>query len=167
MQNVAFFAIRVVKQRQARRTVRIIFNCRHLRGNALLLPAEINRAVLLLVPAATMPDGDFAVRVASTRALLGLDQRFFRRLLGDFALVEHGHKAPRCSVGVKAFQCHSALFSSTDTGPQSPANISLFRSLAGSQGSRPGLKIVGVLNHLLAGRQLYVSLLPIAAMPFG
>jgi len=58
------------------------------------LAAKIDHAVLLLVPAAAVPDGDLAVRVAPARALLRLDKRLFRRLLGDLALVEHGQKAP-------------------------------------------------------------------------
>src|SRR5712672_4613270 len=112
MQNVAFLAVRVMQERQTRRTVRVVFNGRNLRWDALLLTPEIDGAVLLLMAAAAMPDGNLAVRVASARALLRLDQRFFWRLLGDFALVEHSHEAPRCCVRIKAFQCHNALFSS-------------------------------------------------------
>ena len=95
MQDVALLAVGVVQQREARRAVRVVFDGRDLRRNALLFAAEIDRAILLLVPAAAMPDGDFAVRVASAGALLRFDQRLFRRLLGDLALIEHGQEAPR------------------------------------------------------------------------
>src|SRR5258706_5296083 len=98
MQNVALLAVSIVQERQTGRTVRVVFNRRNLRRNALFLTAEIDGAVLLLVAAAAMPDGDLAMGVASARALLRLDQRFFRGLLGDLPLVEHGHQAPRCSV---------------------------------------------------------------------
>src|SRR5882762_4841336 len=118
MQDVALLAVGIVQQRQARRAVRIVFDGRNPRRDSFFLTAEINRAVLFLVSAAAMPDRDFAMGVASAGAFLRLDQGLLRRLLGDLALVEHGHEAPRCCVRVKAFQCHNALFSSgTPRGP--------------------------------------------------
>ena len=119
MQDVALLAVGIVQQRQTRRTVRIILDGRDARRNSLLLAPEIDRAVLLLVPAAAMPDRDFAVGVASARALLRLDQRLLRRLLGDLALIEHGHEAPRRCIWIKAFQCHNVL-SSSGTPRRSP-----------------------------------------------
>ena len=107
MQDVALLAVRVVQEREARRAVRVVLDGRNLRRNALLLAAKIDRAVLLLVAAAAMPDGDLAVRVASARALLRLDERLLRRLLGDLALIEHGQEAPRRGVRIKCFQCHN------------------------------------------------------------
>ena len=71
----------------------IVFDRRDLRGDSGLLATEIHRAVFLLVPAAAVPRGHFAVRVASAGALLHFHQRFFRCLLGDLALIEHGQKA--------------------------------------------------------------------------
>src|ERR1700730_9037651 len=166
MQDVALLAVGVMQERQTRRAVRVIFNCRNLRRNAFLLTAEIDCAVLLLVTAAAMPDGDLTMRVASARALLRLDERFFRRLLGDFALIEHGHEAPRCCIWIKAFQCHNVLFSS-GTPRGFPLKFPIFGTSAEIPGLSPGLKIVRVLDHFFAGRQFYVSLFPVAAMPFG
>src|SRR5882724_10550417 len=139
MQNVAFLAVRVVQERQTGRAVRVVFNGRNLRRNPLLLTPEIDGAVLLLVAAAAMPDGDLAMRVASARALLRLDQRFFRRLLGDFALVEHGHEAPRCCVRIKTFQCHNALFSS-GTPRRFPLKFPISWRLSRNPGLEPRVK---------------------------
>ena len=93
LQNVALLAIRIMQQGNARRTVRVVFDRRHFRGNPGLLAPEIHVAVFLLVPAAAMPGGHFAVRISSAGALLHFHQRFFRCLLGDLALIEHGQKA--------------------------------------------------------------------------
>src|SRR5258707_15470052 len=138
MQKVALLAVSVMQERQPGRAVRVVFNRRDLRRNALFLTAEIDGAVLLLVAAAAMPDGDLAMGVASARALLRLDQRFFRRLLGDFALVEHGHEAPRCCVRIKTFQCHNALFSS-GTPRRFPLKFPIFWDFSRNPGARaPG-----------------------------
>src|ERR1700688_4334358 len=103
MQNVAFLSIGIVQQRQARRTVRVVLDCRDARGNALFLAPKIDGPVLLLVPSAAMTDRDLAVGVAPAGSLFRLDQRLFRRLLGDVALVEHRQEAPRCGVWIKTF----------------------------------------------------------------
>src|ERR1700678_491842 len=93
LQDVALLAVRVMQQRNARRTIGIVFDGRDLSRDSGLLPAEIHLPVLLRVAAAAVPGGDFAVRVASAGALLRFHQRLLRRLLGDLALIEHGQKA--------------------------------------------------------------------------
>src|ERR1700677_1306077 len=142
MQDVTLLAIGVVQKRQTRRAVRVIFNRSHARRNSLLLAAEIDGAILLLVSAAAVPHGDFAMRVAPASAILHRDQRFLRRLLGDLALIEHGQEAARCGVGPETFYRH-------DRSP--------FTRLRG----------LAVLNHFFAGSEFHVSFFPIAPVTGG
>src|SRR5260370_481609 len=86
MQDVALLAVSVVQERQTGRAVRVVFNRRDLRRNALFLTAEIDGAVMLLVAAAAMPDCDVAMGVASARALLRPSHRFFSPFLSSFSL---------------------------------------------------------------------------------
>src|SRR5215472_7538640 len=160
MQDVALLSIGVVQECQPRRAVRVVFDGGNARGNALLLAAKIDRAVLLLMPAAAVPDGDLAMRVAPASALARLDQRFLGRLFGDFALIEHGHKAPRGCVRIETFQRHK--FTLFQPAPQIPAH-----RFGKTCRRNRGLQIVRVLDHLLAGGELHVGLLPIAPVSFG
>jgi N-acetylglucosamine-6-phosphate deacetylase len=79
LQNVALLAVGVVHQRDARRAVGIVLDRRHLARHAILLALEIDRAQLLLVPAAVMADGQVARVAASARALARRQQRLVRR----------------------------------------------------------------------------------------
>ena len=117
VQDVTLLTIGVVQQRQACRAVGIVFDRRDSRGNAFFLAPEIHRAILLLVPSAAMPDGQLAVRIPPTGAFLWLKQCLFRRLLGDFALIQNGNKTPGTGIGIKAFQWHRSLPS---CGPRNP-----------------------------------------------
>src|SRR5215469_1994689 len=101
MQNVTLLPVGIVQQRNARRTVRVVFNRGNLRRDARLVATIVDHSILLLMPAASVPNRDFAVRVPPARSLLRLDQRLLRLLLGNFALVEHGQEAPRRCVGSK------------------------------------------------------------------
>src|ERR1019366_3180289 len=103
MQDVTLLSVGVVQQRQTCRAIWIVLDGRDARRNALLLAPEVHDAVLALVAAAAMPDGDLTVRVAPAGALPRFDQRLLRRLLGQLALVEHGDEASRRGIGVKAF----------------------------------------------------------------
>ena len=69
LQDVALLAIRVVHQRDAGRTVRIVLNGRHTSRNSVLVALEVDQAKLLLVPAAVMADGQVARIAASARTL--------------------------------------------------------------------------------------------------
>src|ERR1700688_2536589 len=107
MKNVTLFSVGLVREREPRRTVRVVLDGRHAGRDALLLAAKIDRAVLLFVPAAAVPYGDLAARVASARALFRLDEGLLGRLLGDLAFVEHRDKTPRCCIRIERFQCHN------------------------------------------------------------
>src|SRR6202790_3890757 len=101
-----------MQQRDIRAAIRVIFDGGNLCRYADFVAPEIDLAVLLLVPAAAMPDHDFAVIVAAAGALLRLKQRLFRLLLGDMALVQDGDKPPRRRIWIKAFQSHRCLLPS-------------------------------------------------------
>src|SRR6267142_823452 len=112
MQDVALVAIRVVQQRQIRAAVRVVLDGRYFRGHSELVAPEVHLPVLLLVSAAAVPDHDFAVIVAAARALLRFQQRLFRLLLGDVALVHDGDEPPRRRIWIKALQSHRCLLPS-------------------------------------------------------
>ena len=78
LQDVALLAVRVVHQRDARRTARIVLNGRHFARNSELLALEVDQAQLLLVPAAMVADGQVARVAASARALADRQQRLVR-----------------------------------------------------------------------------------------
>src|ERR1700686_1802910 len=59
--------------------------------------------------AAAVPTQDFAVIVAAASALLWLQQRLLRLLLGDVALIHDGNKPSRRRIWIKAFQSHRCL----------------------------------------------------------
>src|SRR6266576_47733 len=112
MEDVALLAIGVVQQRQIGAAVRVVFNGRHFRGHAELFAPEVHLAVGLLVAAAAVPDHNFALVVAPARTLLGLEQRLFRLLFGNVALVHDGDEPPRRRIWIKAFQSHRCLLPS-------------------------------------------------------
>ena len=53
-QNVAQFAVAIFDERNARRTIRIVFDADHLRGDVTLPTFEIDLAIFLLMTAADM-----------------------------------------------------------------------------------------------------------------
>ena len=69
LKDVTLLAIRVAQQRDARRTVRIVFDRSDRRRDSLLVALEIDQAQLALVASATKPTRDIARVAASTGAL--------------------------------------------------------------------------------------------------
>jgi hypothetical protein len=61
MQDVALLAVRVVDERDPRGAVRVVLDLRDAAGDVPLVAAEVDPAVLALVAAALVPDGDPAV----------------------------------------------------------------------------------------------------------
>jgi len=110
VQDVALVAVRVMQESDVGAAVRVVLDGSDLGRHAILVAPEIDHAVLLLVAAAAVPDDDFALVVASAGALFGLEQIFLRRVLGDVALVEHGHKPPRRRIWIKALESHLCLY---------------------------------------------------------
>jgi hypothetical protein len=68
-----------------RRAVRIVLEPLDLARNAVLVPLEVDDAVIALVPAALVPRRDAALVVAAAALLVRLEQRLVR-----IALVQRG-----------------------------------------------------------------------------
>src|SRR6185295_4980129 len=82
-EDVALLAIGVVQQGDAGGAVRIVFDRRHLRRDAVLVALEVDGAVLLLVTAADEAGADATRRAAPAGLHLPLRQRLLGRRLGD------------------------------------------------------------------------------------
>src|SRR6266550_490590 len=108
-QDVAFLAVRVVQQRDARRPVRIVFDRRHARRDGELVAPEVDAPVLPLVPAAHIPARDVALVVAPTRPPQRLEQCLLRLRLGDFGEVGDRAKARGRRHRPKLSDSHLAL----------------------------------------------------------
>ena len=93
-QDVTLLAVGVEQQGDERAAVRVVLNRGNLRRNFQLVALEINHAVLDLVAAALMTDGDLALLVAAGVLLEVFHQALLRRLLGDFLIGQNRHKAP-------------------------------------------------------------------------
>ena len=88
LQDVPLLAVGIGHQRDARRAIRVVLDCRHPGRDVALVAPEIDHAVLALVTATPPPRGEFAVIVAPTRLVQRLGQRLVR--LGGRDLVERG-----------------------------------------------------------------------------
>src|SRR5262249_48210285 len=86
-QDVALLAVVVVEQGDAAVAVRVVLDGRHGGRHAVLVPLEVDDAVLLLVAATTVAGRLAAVGVAPTGARLGGQQRPLGGGLGDLGEV--------------------------------------------------------------------------------
>ena len=88
-EDVPLLAVDVVQQRDAGGAVRIVLNRIDLGRHAVLVAAEVDQPVLLLVAAAAMPGRDLALVVAAARLRLAAQQRLLGlrawRQLGEVA----------------------------------------------------------------------------------
>src|SRR5271165_4263875 len=155
VQDVTLVAILIVKQSDVRAAIRVVLDGRNLGRHSRLVATEIDGAVLLLVTAPTVPDNDFTLVVAATRALFRFEQALLGRLLGDVALIEHRHKATRRGIWIKTLESHLYLYLPNLFAPGRPFPVI----------PNP-LQILCVLDHLLAFGELDVSLLPIPPVAF-
>src|SRR5262249_12582403 len=94
LKDVTLVAIGIVQEREVRTAIRVVLDRGNLRRHAWFVAAKIDFAVLLFVAAAAVPYRNFALVVTAAGALFRFEERLFRRLLGDFALVENGHEPP-------------------------------------------------------------------------
>src|SRR5690606_29151577 len=105
-QDVALLAVEVVQQGDAARPVGVVLDGRHDRGHAVLVAAEVDDAVPLLVAAAAMPRGLAPVDVAAAgRALLG-DQGPLGAVAGDLREVGDRLEAATGAGGLALAKCH-------------------------------------------------------------
>src|SRR4029453_1795799 len=81
----------ILQQREARRADRIVFDRQHRGFDAMLLPAEINDADFLFVPAADAPGGRASIMIAPAGFLADFDQALLR--LGLCNLSEMGERS--------------------------------------------------------------------------
>src|SRR5918996_627957 len=86
-QDVPLLSVRVVEEGDSGGPVGVVFDRRHLRGDAVLLPAEIDHPVLALVPTPLVARGDPAVDVPPGLLGLGTDQRLLRLLPSELGEV--------------------------------------------------------------------------------
>src|SRR4051812_22424612 len=99
--DVSLLAVNIVQQCDAGRAIGIVLDRINLRGNAILVAAEIDQPITTLVAAAAMPRSDLPLVVAAA----GTDLRAQQRLLGlgarrQFGKVAHGRPtaAWRCRI---------------------------------------------------------------------
>src|SRR6266540_1265713 len=93
-QDVALLAVEVVEQRDPGGPVRVVLDRRHLGRHPVLVAAEVDDAVALLVATAAVPRGDAAVHVAPAGLRGGPQQRLLRRRLRHLDEVGPGGAAP-------------------------------------------------------------------------
>src|SRR6266498_130933 len=93
-QDVALLAVEVVEQRDPKSPVRVVLDRRHLGRHPVLVAAEVDDAVALLVATAAVPRGDAAVHVAPAGLRGGPQQRLLRRRLRHLDEVGPGGAAP-------------------------------------------------------------------------
>src|SRR5439155_10289442 len=86
-QDVALLAVRIGEERDPRRTVRVVFDRRHLRRNVVLVALEVDGAVHPLVATAAPPRRQVSAVVSAAGTVQRLDERFVRLRRGE--LVEH------------------------------------------------------------------------------
>jgi len=92
--DIPLLTIDVVDQRDIGRPVGIVLYGRDLAGDAVLVAAPINLAVLLLVTAALAPHRDAAVGSAARVLLLTLGKSLLRLVADGERIVHHLHPVP-------------------------------------------------------------------------
>ena len=80
-QDISLFAVFVLNQRDISASVRIIFNGLNSCRDTVLISLKINDTVFSSVAAASVANGDSAVRVSAGALLEGIKKGFFRRYL--------------------------------------------------------------------------------------
>ena len=105
--DVALLAVLVLDESNERAAVGVILQTQDSRGDVHLVALEVDDAVLLLVAAAVMTDGDAAVAVAAGMLLLRLDQAAFGLgLLVDPLEGGHSHVTAGGGSGLKRLNSH-------------------------------------------------------------
>ena len=105
-EHVALLAVAVVEQPDPGRPVRVVLDRREPGGHAELVALEVDPAVVLLLAAAAMADGQPTGVVPAGAALLGLEQRLVRLVGGDLLEGRAGHLAEARRGGLVAAQRH-------------------------------------------------------------
>src|ERR1019366_829463 len=96
--HVALLAVAVVEEADPGRPIRVVLDRGQPGRDAQLIALEIDPAIVLLLPAAAVADGEPAGIVAARAPGLGLEQRLMRLAGGDFLEGGPGH-APKARGG--------------------------------------------------------------------
>src|SRR2546422_826855 len=97
----------VAQESDERRPIRIVFDGFHPCRNTSLVAAEIDHAIVLLVPAAAMANGKLAVIVAAVDSILAVQKRLERLVGCDFRLVVDDRlKTKRVGLRLESFDSH-------------------------------------------------------------
>ena len=118
--HVAALAVGVAQQRDVGAAVRVVFEALDLRRDPVLVAAEVDDAVVLLVPAALVAGGDVAHVVAAGALVLRLDQRRVRRALVQVGVHDLHHRAAAGRGGFGFDECHGQATPSTKLMSPSP-----------------------------------------------
>ena len=109
-QDVAQLPVLVLHQGDERAAVGIVLQAEDLGGHFRLVPLKVDDAVLPLVTAAAMADGNSAVAVATGVLLQGLNQAALRFGLLIYAVESrNGHVSTRRGIRLKCSNSHFAL----------------------------------------------------------
>src|SRR5712691_5459866 len=125
--DVAAFAVGVTEQREVCAPVRIVFQPLDLRGDTVLVAAEIDDAVMLLVAAPLVAHGDMAVDVAARLLRLLLDQRLVRPAFVQVRVYQLDELPPAGRCGFDFDERHGLLRSlEADLLPLGERDVGLF-----------------------------------------
>src|SRR5207249_779175 len=105
--DVALLAVAIDDEREARRAIGVVFDRRHLRGDAVFVALEVDHAVVALLPAAAMARRDAALSVAAGVAQLALGEASLRLLaLGELLERSGLAEAPHRRRGLVLLERH-------------------------------------------------------------
>ena len=107
-EHVALLAVAVEEQADAGRPVRVVLDRREPGGHAELVALEVDPAVVLLLAAAAMADGDPAGVVPAGAALLRLEERLVRLVGRDLLERRAGHLPESRRGGLVACEAASS-----------------------------------------------------------
>src|SRR5205823_10170007 len=119
--DVALLAVDVVQQGDAGAPVGVVLDVGHLRGDGVLVPAEVDEPVLLLVAPALVARRDPAVDVATRLLRLGDDERALGGVPGDLGEVGEGHPAPSGGGGLGLANGHGVPYRVSNNSILSPS----------------------------------------------
>ena len=104
--DVALLTVGINQKCNTSRTIRVVLDSFYSCRNAVLRALEIDVTVHLLVAAADVADSHLADVVASSRALLGAEKRFFRRRLRDLVERADNLMSRTCGNRFEFSYCH-------------------------------------------------------------
>ena len=105
-EDIALLAVGVHHQSDACRTVRVVLDSLYSCGNTVLRALEVDVTIHLLVTSADIAHGHLTRIVTSARALLGTEQRLFRRRASDLVKSAYDLMSRTGCYRLKLSYCH-------------------------------------------------------------